>query len=186
MEIKTVYQTLEDRDNPNWVEDNGPLRCDWPNTWLGSGYYFWDTFIENAHWWGEVRINGDYMICEAQFDFDTSTCFDLVGHTSHMDDFFNSIELMKSKKLVDRKTTVARVIEFMRSINAFDYNAMRACGIKSKSKKSNQYVLNFEVGKPQFLDYRPAIQICFYNFNDLNFKNFRVVYPDEYNSEYAV
>lgn len=188
MDRKTIYQTLDDRENPDQIEQEGPFLCTRNNAWLGDGYYFWDTFIDNAHWWGKVSLNDNYVICEANFDFHTDTCFDLVGKTEHMVDFERSINLMKSKKLLNRKTTVARVLSYMKdTLKLFSYNAIRVYGVHSKSKdlKPN-YRLKFDLGKPQYLDYKPAIQICIYSFDNLNFGNYCIVYPDDYVSGYVV
>ena len=48
-----LYQTLEDRSNIDYVEENGPFICRRNSAWLGIGYYYWDTFVDNAHLWGE-------------------------------------------------------------------------------------------------------------------------------------
>ncbi|WP_417198100.1 hypothetical protein [Bizionia sp.] len=188
MESKKIYQTLEDRENPDQIEQEGPFPCSWNNSWLGTGHYFWDTFIENAHWWGKTRLDNKYVICEAHFNFCTTTCFDLVGKTEHMLDFERSIGLMKTKKLLNNKTTVARVLSYMQNtLKIFDYKAIRVYGVHSKSKDLQpNYQMKFELGKPQYLDYKPAIQICIYNFSGLSFKDFTIVYPYDYVSGYVV
>lgn len=188
MERKLIYQTLENRDNPDQIEQEGPFSCSRNNSWLGPGYYFWDTFIENAHWWGKVSLSDNYVICEAKFNFHTNTCFDLVGKTEHMLDFGKSVNLMKSKNLLDKNTTVARVLSYMKNtLNIFSYNAIRVYGVHSKSKNIKpNYQLKFDLVKPQYLDYKPAIQICIYSFEGLNFGNYNIVYPDDYVSGYVV
>ena len=61
MKSANIYQTLEDRDNYEYVKKHGPLFCHerYSNgnlkkgikePWLGPGYYFWDTRIEDAQW----------------------------------------------------------------------------------------------------------------------------------------
>ena len=40
---RIIYQTVEDRGNPDYVEQHGPFICTNKNAWLGEGYYFWDT-----------------------------------------------------------------------------------------------------------------------------------------------
>ena len=47
MGVKKIFQTLEDRNNPDEVESQGPFICT-NNPWLGKGYYFWDTFLDLA------------------------------------------------------------------------------------------------------------------------------------------
>lgn len=58
MNDKTLYQTVEDRNNPSEIETEGPFLCVRNNAWLGRGYYFWDTFVELAHWWGNTIYQG--------------------------------------------------------------------------------------------------------------------------------
>ena len=187
MENKTIYQTLDDKGNADFIESNGPFPCKWPNSWLGDGHYFWDTFVENAHWWGGQQYNDRYVITEAKIDFCTSTCFDLVGSTKHMQEFEKVIELMKGRGLLNNKTTVARVISFIKdTLRLFDYDAIRVYGINSKTKLiTPNYRMNFELGKAQYLDYKPAIQICIYRIKNLNFNSYQIVYPDEYISGYV-
>lgn len=191
MKTKTLYQTLEDRGNPDYIIDNAPFACKWENSWLGKGYYFWDTFIENAHWWGKVRYNNEYIISKMTCDFDTSICFDLVGDTDHMLDFSKSIEFLKNEQLLNSKTTVSRVIQYLRDKIGFDYEAIRVYGIKSISEYKDEYKqyrhhLLFELSKPQYLDYKPAIQLCVYKNNGLNLRDLSIDYPDEYNIDYVV
>lgn len=191
MKLKILYQTLNDRGNPEYVIENAPFPCNWNNTWLGEGYYFWDTFIENAHWWGEVRHKNKYIICKTTCEFDTNKCFDLVGDTEHMLDFSKSIELLKREKLITSETTVARVLNFIKTKIGFDYQAIRVYGIKSISEHKEEYQkyrhrLLFELSKPQFLDYKPAIQICIFEKNGLNRSNLTIEYPDEYNVDYVI
>jgi hypothetical protein len=185
----TIYQTLQDKENPDEVETNGPYLCNWDNSWLGDGYYFWDTFIENAHWWGETHCRDCYMICEALVDLDDTNCFDLVGNTNHLKDFGDSIEFMQKQGLISENTTVSRVLEFMKENNLFlNFSAIRAYGINSKGKRYEpNYRLIFEIGKSfQYLPYKPEIQLCIIRFENLNFRDFKIVYPDYYNPEYAV
>ena len=189
MKNTKIYQTLKDRENPDEVERNGPFPCNWGNSWLGDGYYFWDTFIENAHWWGEVHCDDCYIICEAIVNLDDENCFDLVGNTKHLEDFGNSIDFMKSKGLITSKTTVSRVLKFMQDNDLFlNYKAIRAYGINSKRRDYQpNYRLVFEPEKSfQYLPYKPEIQLCLLKLPDLNFREYRIVYPDIYNQDYAV
>lgn len=193
MKSKVLYQTLKDKGNPEYVLENAPFSCNWDNTWLGEGFYFWDTFVENAHWWGEVRHKNKYIICQTICDFNTDKCFDLVGDTDHMSDFSNSIEFLKDQNIITitPETTVARVLEFIKTKIGFDYEAIRVYGIKSISEYKEEYQkyrfrLIFELSRPQFLDYKPAIQICIFEKNGLNRRDLTIIYPDEYNLDYVI
>lgn len=59
MKYTDIYQTLEDRQNYDDVEEHGPYFCcardangipknGVKEPWLGEGYYFWDTRIADA------------------------------------------------------------------------------------------------------------------------------------------
>ena len=47
-----AFQTLEDMDNIDIVELNGPFPCIHKGAWLGYGCYLWDSRIEWAIDWG--------------------------------------------------------------------------------------------------------------------------------------
>jgi hypothetical protein len=188
--IKTIYQTLEDRGNRQNVELEGPFPCNWDNTWLGDGYYFWDTFIENAHWWGkEIRkYENGYFVCKAICDFNDTECCDLVGNTEHMRMFSNSYDFLKKEGLANETTTVKRLIHFLKDeLNNFKFNSIRAFGLRSKNYNSQfSFTMNFEENRVQYLDLKPAIQICFYSKTALNLRNYTLIYPPEYTDDYLV
>lgn len=151
---RKIYQTLEDRNNPDVVENQGPFLCNRKDVWLGIGYYFWDSFIENAHWWGKEGARyKNYFICESSFKLN-ERCFDLYDNPEHIKNFRGAIEELKKQKLYDeKKTTVARVIEFLKRINNFPFEAIRANGELSKNKNSIFFnTIQFNQNKPQYLD----------------------------------
>lgn len=186
-----VYQTLEDRNGDlDKLEENGPYSCHWENSWLGDGYYFWDTLIENAHWWGkEVRQypNG-YIICQTICDFNDTDCLDLVGNMEHIKMFRDSYSFLKSKGKVNESTTVKKFLAILKGeLSSFKYEAIRVNGIKSKRIDSIYSVnLFFEENKKQYFELLPAVQICFYSKKSLNLRNYQIVYPDKYISGYVV
>ncbi|HLO91988.1 MAG TPA: hypothetical protein VK172_12565 [Lentimicrobium sp.] len=180
MAQKVLFQTLADRDNADFVEENAPFICENAKAWLGNGYYFWDTFIENAHWWGEQVHSGKYIICKFRCDFD-DRCFDLVGNTEHMQALDLVIREMQRKLKIDLDTTtVRRILEFFKQKIGFDFEAIRVSGINSKSGSNYIFRLKFNYDKPQYLDYKPAIQICIYTKKGLNLRNCKIVHPEEY------
>lgn len=180
MKIKNLYQTVEDRTNPNYIKENAPFPCNKENAWLGNGYYFWDTFIENAHWWGKVGYKSNYVICRYECTFEKLNCFDLVGNTEQMLDFSNCIDFLKDKNLIDHKTTVARILEYLKEISEFNYDSIRVYGIASKSKKED-FRLKFNLSNPAYLAYKPTIQICLYHKDTIKLSKGIIEYPDEYN-----
>jgi len=193
MPIRKAYQTLENRD-VHKIESDGPFLCLWKNAWLGKGYYFWDSFIENAHWWGKegVFYKNGYVICESTFILDDKKCFNLVDNPDHLDQFNKTKNILKEKKLyVEGTTTVARVINYIKEIDVFNFEAIRVFGINSigiNSHFSNRTIFVSKDGKKsfQYLDSMPAIQINFFTKNSLNRKEFKIIFPPEYTDDYLV
>ena len=192
MAIKFVFQTLEDKGNPDYVENSGPFPCHRKNAWLGDGYYFWDSFIENAHWWGceGARYANGYFICKANYDFEESSCFNLIDNPEHFQLFNNTKKIMQEKGLyVTNQTTVSRIIEHIKNtLKIFKYEAIRVYGINSKSFNSpysNRTIFD-QKHNAKYLDSLPAIQIFFYSKTSLNLRNYTLIYPPEYTDDYLV
>lgn len=184
-----VYQTLEDRDNPDYILENGPFRCTSSAAWLGHGYYFWESHIENGHWWGDLAYQGkDYVICKASYDFDENLCFDLHDNPDHRIIYRDAIEYMKKKGAYNKSTTVSRVISFLRNkLKTFDFEATRVYGINSRRIDSkHSLTMPFKREGYQYLDLIPPIQICFYTKKSLNLREYQIIYPDMYNDDFAV
>lgn len=179
-----LYQTVEDRDNPDHIEANAPFICTAANAWLGIGYYFWDTLIDNAHWWGNVRYRNGYVIVEYScLPFHSEKCFDLHGNMEHLKYFNEIIEYLKTKKLFRPDTTVARVIEFLKAkANMLEkYDSIRAYGFYSKSDKNT---ILFVSGQRYYLDLTPAVQVCLFTKNSLGLSTGKIIYPDHYDENY--
>jgi hypothetical protein len=189
---KKVYQTLEDRQKDlDKIESNGPYICQWENSWLGDGYYFWDTFIENAHWWGKEgrKYANGYIICRAECDFNDIECLDLQGNMEQLKNFKDTYQLFKNRGIVDKQTTVKMFLEFLKKESDFfrKFTAVRVNGMRSK-KADSVFSLNlfFEKRRDQYFESIPAVQICFFTKTSLNLRNYKIVYPDEYNDNYVV
>lgn len=192
--MRRAYQTLEDRDIHK-VETDGPFKCTKENAWLGHGYYFWDSFIENAHWWGKEVNNfkNGYIICESRYLLAENNCFNLVDNPIHLREFNQAKSLLIEKGLyVHNSTTVARIITYLReTLKIFKYEAIRAYGVNSinpGSTYSNRTKFKFSSFKDsfQYLDSLPAIQICFCSKTSLSLTGFVIVYPIEYIEDYVV
>lgn len=177
---KQLYQTVDDKDNPDEVESIGPFKCS-KEPWLGEGYYFWDTFIELAHWWGRQGYQNSYMICEATCE-DNDKIFDLVGNTEHMQIMHDYSKLLK-KKEPNLKITVPSIIMHMREIiRNFPYNAIRASGVDTINQDGSlkKCRIKFNYHTKAYLDLKPAIQICIIDKQEMGFSGYKVIYPEEY------
>lgn len=193
MAIRKAFQTLEYKNIHN-IESDGPFLCQRKTAWLGIGYYFWDSFIENAHWWGKegaCHKNG-YIICESTFELNENKCFNLVDNPIHLEQFNQTKIFLKQNNLYEEgKTTVARVVSYLKQIGVFKFEAIRAFGINSigiNSSYSNRTIFINKEGKKsiQYLDSTPAIQINFFTKNSLNRKGFKIIFPFENTNEYLV
>lgn len=192
--ILKVYQTLKNKDNPSEVEKKGPFICNWSNAWLGEGFYFWETFINSAHWWGKNHCQNNYFICEANCTFTDTNCFDLVGDSQHMLIFSDAVEEMKVQGIINKTTTVTRILQYLKDdIGIFKFEATRAVGYTSIGEKRNiKYIkkMLFEPSKQNkqdhYLHYMPPIQICFYSKKSMNLNGYKIIYPDEYNNDYVL
>ena len=159
---KELFHTIEKRMPICASVKNAPYKCT-NRAWLGAGYYFWDTFIELAHWWGETHYHKNYIITKTNCWLAEKEVFDLVGNTDHMRTFTDYGRLLENKK--DSSVTVPMVIEHMKKHTSFlsQYKAIRAKGEMSISQNSQYtYRLNFtnNVYKRQYLDVLPPIQYC--------------------------
>lgn len=177
MTFEPILQTVEDKENPDYVEEYGPF----PgvrNTWLGRGCYFWDRFYEIAEWWGETHYHGKYMICSAVSRFDDGELLDLVGSTYDMDNFKKSCEALE-QNYPDKYITVSFVIEYLKEKGLFAYKALRAHSIDC-GEGDRFYRLRFRQSQQTnaYLNLMPAIQLCIYDKSYV--KNYRIIYPEDY------
>lgn len=177
---RILYQTVEDRHNPDIVEQQGPFKCTNKNAWLGHGYYFWDTFISLAHWWGENYRNG-YIICESSCDGNMELVYDLVGRP----ELFEEIETVATI-IKDHNEAVTvyipEVIKYLKCKTSFlkRYKAIRVNALNTLPNTEFRYKFNDK--HRAFIDIRPAIQFCIFDKSFLN-SEYRIVYPEEYCSE---
>lgn len=184
-----LYQTLEDRDNPEYVEEFGPFKTSNKTAWLGFGFYFWDTYEELGHWWGATVHNKKYIVCKARCFLDES-CWDLHGNGMHRLEFEEICnELIDSGLTSKEHLLVPQIIEFFKQKGAFVYKAIRALGANSiSSRYSDNYVFfrfHFKKGNPAFLDLRPPVQVCLIEKRALSLQNYKIVYPYDYIENYA-
>ena len=170
MEKTTIYQTLEDRDNDEEVQEHGPYWCDLyeadgkkkegiKEPWLGAGYYFWDTLIEDAHWWGRtIYPKKGYIVCQSQYDSHSPHLFDLVGNVSHYREFVDCVAVMKSNGK-GQKRSFPEVLAYLKQHADFRYKAVRARPHPLKFVSANIY---FPGGQME-LEKLDKVQICFFD-----------------------
>lgn len=174
MKYAHIYQTLEDRQNDKEIEEKGPFFCSerLPNgqlkkgskePWLGEGYYFWDTRIENAQWWGDtIYAEKGYVICHTEYDQHSSLLYDLVGDMQQLDEFVACAKMIKEQFGLP-SVTFSSVLSFLKKSEVFNYKAIRvwpcpqkveATAIRFPGKKGSSFMTLAKSDK---------IQICFFD-----------------------
>lgn len=180
MESKTIFHTVEDRENIDYVEQNAPFKCKSKSAWLGEGYYFWDSFIELARWWGSHRYNNLYFICKTICSYNKDDVLDLYNNIEQIQDFRKTTTLLKEQ--FSKRVTVPFVIAFLKEKKLFSYKAIRANAINS-FKGSEK--LKFVEGNSAYLDLIPAIQICVLDKSVLQHP-LKIIYPQKYSEEFTL
>lgn len=170
MKETTIYQTLKYRNNNTEIEIHGPYICSLRDDqgklktgaktpWLGEGYYFWDTRIKDAIWWGEtIYKNSGYVVCQTTYNAYSPFLYDLLGDLESFDEF---VEIANEIKINNKKKRVsfALVLKYLKEHTDFNYTAVRVLAIPSSFKntdicfpKSGIYLA--QIGK---------VQICFFD-----------------------
>lgn len=172
----TGFHTLEDKDNYDEIELDGPYDCTHKGAWLGRGAYFWDTNITWAHEWGDIgysKRGKNYVITETLIDIGNS-CFDLFGSVSAQQELIACIEVMiESKKIKDAKSAVIpNLIEFLKRKGLFKYNSIRAADMYR-----NIFRLKFRGDRQEYMVINQRVQICVLNRKDVILRPLRVIYP---------
>lgn len=170
------YHTLEDRDNVDHIENTGPIKCETSAAWLGYGYYFWDANDEWAHKFGKSRYPDNYMIFEADIAINTET-YDLFGNVRHKLEFREAWEILKESGEFppNEVTHVADVIEYLKKIDNFPYNSVRAA-----DNPDRQNIIYFGGQRGEFMFLNERVQICLVIKKNLSLPSFRVVHPAHY------
>lgn len=155
---------------PKDKKDNPPVFSGAPKGWLGSGTYFWESFVDNAKQWGKKHYHNNYKISQKKYTYSTENCLNLV-------DDFNVLSTMKS---------------FYEGIKAINPNAtpkylytLLKLFRKASSTANKQYecarLLPYGGLRPQLrLDcsddksftgefyFTPPIQVCFWRYTQVN------------------
>lgn len=171
-----LYQTVENRENPDEVERNAPFKCVSKNAWLGKGYYFWDTFDAHAHKWGEVMYRGNYFICEVLGRYHREEVLDLVGNTDQINDVGKVAQTLE--KEYGASLTVPFIIEYLKRKTPFDFKMIRAHSEDAFSV-SDRIIYQFVPNKRPYINLRPIIQCCVIDKSILRLP-VKIVYPPEY------
>lgn len=170
MRTRQLYQSIEDRGS---VVVN-PILCDAEDAWLGTGCYFWDSEITDAHWWGQVHYHNYYVIYQSEYDYDSVEYLDLLGNTEHRRYFFNFAKALIKKRQKNYK--VGETIELLKRIDStflMKYKAIRAL---PESVKNNVFQVYLDDKEFFSLPDRTKIQMCVIDTSFLLYGKYVLVY----------
>ena len=176
-----LYQTLEDCDNVDYVEANGPFLGNQRDRWLGRGYYYWDTFINSAHFWGRVsylNAGKGYIIAHSEISLPPEKVLNLLEPSDLI--MFAAWRDEYVKTFPKSKATIEKVLTHAENIMGenFPYIAIRAEFRDCINIQDYQDRI-FPNGRA-YLDLKPPIQICIKDRNVIGKDNFKVIYPECY------
>ena len=173
--LTDIYQTLEDRGNYEEVESHGPYYCSLTDRrgnlkkgakepWLGEGYYFWDTRIGDARWWGDTiygRYYKGFVVCHTCYDQHSPLLFDMVGSVAMFDEFERCVEHVKAKRHTAH-VSFPLVLEYLKRRGDFTYKAIRVWP-DPKIQATNPQIGVFFPGGLASVRRIEKIQICFFD-----------------------
>ena len=166
-----LYQTVEDRDNADFVEQYGPFVCRRPDAWLGEGAYFWEKHIENAHFWGRKSYGtGKYIICQSSYESTAEDYFNLYGNTEHAETLEKCKRLLETR-LPKNEIVLRKVIGFMVKTNIFHYKAIRI---------ASHFYEKIYVTRNEYMLLPQLVQLCVIDNSFLIDGEYKIVFPEEY------
>lgn len=178
----TGYHTVEDRDNPHYIELEGPFRCEREDAWLGHGYYFWDTYQPWAHEWGKNAYKSKgYVVCSAMISNDETIMWDLYGNVAHNLEFIAALEtLLESGKYKSQdEILTSDVIDFLRIKGLFHYLSVRVGDLYVQTKKVALKHPD-ERGRRAYMNVGERVQICLFEKSELTLCDFSIIFPEKY------
>ena len=175
MEV-TGYQTLEDSDNIDEIEFDGPFKCTRSDAWLGHGYYFWDSNLEWAIDWGKNSYNKrgkEFVIGSCRINLDS--CFDLIGNVEHQQELIDVIKVMQESGLIkgEKKFILPNILEYLKHKGLFTYNSIRS------ADNYNPIQIHYGENRQEYLMINQRVQICVIKKNEVILTPFGVIYLSE-------
>lgn len=184
-----IYQTLENRNNHEEILSHGPYICVRSDAWLSEGYYFWDTFIENAHDWGMMSYKeiSKYCIFQGTYYLSNEVCFNLC-EPYFLYTFKKVVDRLVEKKIKSKNMLVAEVIDYMRfeAPDAIEFHekylAVKAIGFKyHENKDSSLAHLQFKKKYTNdFLNLHPRVQVAIFQEGIKDINDWQICFPEKF------
>jgi hypothetical protein len=154
MRTRQLFQSIEDRG----VVAVAPILCDADDAWLGTGCYFWDSEIKDAHWWGQVHYHDYYVIYQSEYDYDSREYLDLLGNTDHRKYFFEFANALIKKR--QKKYRVGEAIELLKQLDRTFLKHYKAVRALPETERTNVFQVYFDDKEDFYLPNRTRIQMC--------------------------
>lgn len=143
------------------IVENGCVKSE---PWLAEGYYFWESFISNAEYWGKSHCHGNYDIYCGEYDSNDPKCLNLIDNPvciSLIEQAYKTFIEEKSRK----PQYLCQVFYFLRKGNTFknQYDCVR---VVADGGMSNGDSVHYS--KDSFVLYSiiRQIQVCFWTKRD--------------------
>lgn len=165
-----LFQVVKDPapDNSGGI----PIFCKDRAAWLGSGVYFWESFIENARQygkthcqeWGRRHKNKGFAIYSVVVDY-ADRCFDLVDSVDDLKFIKSFYDGLRIKNVNGRPIRLFELLKIMLSDAAFkkEYDCVRAKpdGGGLSPKPCLEYTLPGDKERAFFF-FTPPVQVCYW------------------------
>ena len=128
--------------------------------WLADGYYFWESFVDNAISWGNSHYNGNYDIYEGTYDTSDPKCFNLVDNPECITlvrDAYKTIVNQKKRK----PTQLNQILYFLRKNHSFQSN-FEFVRVPAEGGMRNGEELRFDNNSSSSYYLIRQTQICFW------------------------
>ncbi|MBF1311941.1 MAG: hypothetical protein HXN06_02310 [Porphyromonadaceae bacterium] len=199
MKKTALYQAIDGGRN---AVPEVPIYCSTSEARLGWGYYFWDSLIHAAHWWGRTHYRDNYIICQSFYDAHSDRYFDLVGDLTHREMLRECADELRKRKQED--FSLAEVLELLKIVRPqFKelYWAIRAEAVnkryldgkldiplyKGKSSSCEETDISFAHGDRRLVvSCSQRVQVCVMNLAFLLEGEYRSVYPEYRDELYVV
>ena len=198
MKLTRIYQTLENRGNQLDVESHGPYWCSLCDKdgnlkrgirepWLGEGYYFWDSIIKDAHWWGKTACSGNYYICQTEYDQHSPDLLDAVGDMETLESLAKAASLLREELQVS-SITFPTLLHYLKKMDSFHYHAIRVSPRASRYSQSELPIAYFPSNPgnaPLAIYPNDKVQICFFD-KQLLVHPYKIIYPEPLSDDYTI
>lgn len=192
-----AYHSCRDTGDADRIEKDAPYHSAKPQgqnslsqTFLSPGYYFWEEEEDDAHWWGEVHYQPNYVVLECHVKIDRSRLLDLAGNPADKRKLRELATVAISRSIKGytnpKDIPVGALLDFIRGWNAtgFPFDAARTVdlthsqggGKPTTRPHSSKFPLNRYHDDPQYI-------LCIFKNVGTLVTSKKIVYPTVYTEE---